>query len=58
MPDLFSQPQGFPLTRLICDLIRVQTGSLTMPDIRKRWSDGAYAGVRDDLAKAYVEEMR
>lgn len=55
---MMPQPHGFPLTRLICDLIRVQTGSLTMPDLRKRWADGAYAGVRDDLAKAYAEKMR
>ena len=37
-------------TRLMCDLIRLQSGSVTIDEIRKHWAKGQYAGAPEAWA--------
>jgi hypothetical protein len=34
----------------MCDLMRYQSGRLTMDDIRKHWAKGQYAGAPEEWA--------
>lgn len=46
-----------PLTRLICDVLRRDLGTMTTDDIRNNWRQGHYAGVRPQWAAWYVGGM-
>ena len=45
-------------TDLMCDLIRYQSGKLSMDDIRKHWAKGKYTGAPEEWALAAVEHAK
>lgn len=45
----------FPLTALLCDVIRMNMGKLTRQDLRAKWQNGSYRGVNPAYARWYVE---
>ncbi len=45
-------------TNLMCDLIRLQSGKLTMDDIRKHWAKGKYKGAPEAWAIAAIEHAK
>jgi hypothetical protein len=42
----------------MCDLIRLQSGKLTMHDIRKNWAKGRYKGAPEAWAIAAIEHAK
>lgn len=40
----------FVLTQFLCDLVDVQQRRITKAEMRQRWQDGAYRGVKPDYA--------
>ena len=42
------------LTRLLCDIERVRQGRFTLDELRARWADGKYPGLRPDWAADYI----
>lgn len=55
---LFSHRSNFPLTDLICDGLRMESGLMTKQELREKWKDGGYPGVSAEHAKWYVEGRR
>ena len=46
--------QPSALTRYLCDLIDAQAGRITADEVRTRWREGRYPGVRKDWGAAYA----
>lgn len=46
-----SQRYDFPLTKFLCDVIRMDMGKLTKAQIRAKWQAKEYHGVNPDYAK-------
>lgn len=45
-------------TRLMCDLMRFQSGRLSMDDIRKHWAKGQYAGAPEAWALEAINHAK
>jgi len=42
----------------MCDLIRLQSGSVTIDDIRKHWAKGQYAGAPEAWALEAIAQAK
>jgi hypothetical protein len=49
---------GSASTRLMCDLMRFQSGGMTMDDIRKNWAKGEYKGAPEAWALAAIDHAK
>jgi len=45
-------------TNLMCDLIRLQSGNLTLDDIRKNWAKDRYKGAPEAWAISAIEHAK
>lgn len=50
--------EQFPLTALICDVLKMKAGTMTLEQIRKNWTADKYRGVNPEIARWYVEDGR
>jgi len=49
---------GSAATRLMCDLIKYDLGSISLDDIRKNWAKGRYKGAPEAWALAAIEHAK
>jgi hypothetical protein len=49
---------GSAATNLMCDLIRYQSGKISLDDIRKHWAKGKYAGAPKGWAISAIEHAK